>query len=108
MPCIPVHGRCTPGGRAPGSTQQTSPAPTPCWCRGARSRVETPLAQREGSPTHHVPRNIGQVPLKAVQSPPQIEVGDDPQISLTEVDEDGNLSNGVGQEMCYLKPIDVK
>jgi hypothetical protein len=47
-------------------------------------------------------------PLKLVQSPPQIEMGSDPKIPLTEVDEDGDLSNGVRLEMSYLEPVDVK
>ena len=33
------------------------------------------MVQREGGPTHNVPANVGRVPLKAVQSPSQIEVG---------------------------------
>ena len=108
MPCTPARGQSVPSGRAPGSPPQTIPAPTPCWCRGARSWGRCSLAQQEGGPTHNVPANIGRVPLEVVQSPPQIEVGGDPQIPLTEVDEDGDLSNGVGHEMCYLKPVEVK
>jgi hypothetical protein len=48
------------------------------------------------------------MPLEAVQSPLQIEMGGDPQIPLAEVDEDGDLSNRVGLEMSYLEPVEVK
>ena len=37
--------------------------------------LDAPLAQREGGPAHNVLASVGQVPLEAVQSPPQIEVG---------------------------------
>jgi hypothetical protein len=35
-------------------------------------------------------------------------MGGDPQIPLAEVDEDDDLSNRVGLEMSYLKPVEVK
>ena len=40
--------------------------------------VDAPLAQREGGPAHNIPARVGRVPLEAVQSPPQVEVGSDP------------------------------
>ena len=41
------------------------------------------------------------MPLEAVQSPPQIEVGGDPQVPLAEVDEDGDCDTlGVSQYNC--------
>ena len=52
--------------------------------------------------------NIGWVPLEAVQSPPQVEVGSDPQIPLAEVDEDRNLSNRIGLEMSYLESVEME
>ena len=55
--------------------------------------VDAPLAQQEGGPAHNIPANVGQVPLEAVQSPPQVEVGSDPQVPLAEVNEDGDLGN---------------
>ena len=70
--------------------------------------VDAPLAQREGGPTHNVPTNMGRVPLEAVQSPPQFEVGSDPQVPLAEVDEDRNLSNRIGLEMSYLEPVEME
>jgi len=48
------------------------------------------------------------VPLEVVQSPPQIEVGSDPQVPLAEVDEDRNLSNRIGLEMSYLEPVEME
>ena len=70
--------------------------------------VDAPLAQREGGPIHHIPLNIGRVPIEAVQSQPQIEMGCDPQIPLAEVNEDRNLGSGVGIEMSDLQPVEVK
>ena len=70
--------------------------------------VDAPLAQREGGPTHHIPANVGRMPLEAVQSPPQIEVGSDPQVPLAEVDEDRNLSNRIGLEMTYLELVEME
>ena len=70
--------------------------------------VDAPLAQREGGPAHNVLASVGRVPLKAVQSPPQIEVGSDPQVPLVEVDEDCNLSNQIGLEMSYLEPVEME
>ena len=70
--------------------------------------VDAPLAQREGGATHNIPANVGRVPLEAVQSPPQIEMGGDPQVPLAEVYEDGDLSNGVGLEMSYLEHVEMK
>ena len=52
--------------------------------------------------------NTDRVPLEAVQSSPQILMGGDPQVPLAEVYEDGDLSNGVGLEMSYLKPVEMK
>ena len=34
--------------------------------------------------------------------------GGDPQVPLAEVYEDGDLSNGVGLEISYLEPIEMK
>src|SRR6185312_7076068 len=48
------------------------------------------------------------MPLEEVQSLPQVEVGSDPQVPLTEVDEDGDLGDRVGLEMCYLKQVEVE
>jgi hypothetical protein len=48
------------------------------------------------------------VPLEVVQSPPQVEVGSDPQVPFVEVDEDGNLGDRIGLEMRYLEPVEVK
>ena len=48
------------------------------------------------------------MPLEAVQSPPQVEVGSDPQVPLAEVNEDGDLGNRVGLEMSYLEPIEME
>ena len=52
--------------------------------------------------------NTDRVPLEAVQSSPQILMGGDPHVPLAEVYEDGDLSNGVGLEMSYLKPVEMK
>jgi hypothetical protein len=51
--------------------------------------------------------SVERVPLEAVQSLPQIEVGSDPQVPLAEVDEDCNLSNRIGLEMSYLEPVEI-
>jgi uncharacterized membrane protein len=51
---------------------------------------------------------FGRVPLEAVQRPPEIEVGSNPQEAFAQMDKNSDLRNGVQLEICYLKPVEMK
>jgi hypothetical protein len=64
--------------------------------------------KREGGPSHNVGRSLLRVRPQVIQGPLEVEVELDAQGALAQMDEDGDLRNGVVIEVRRLQPVVVK